>query len=64
MLLKRVSAWPSSGFVFASLPRVAVAVAALLCRFGFLEAMHMFRNLTRHMHARWLGDTENHNGDA
>ena len=31
---------------------------------AFWKSIHMFRNELRHMHARWLGDTENHNEDA
>ena len=31
---------------------------------AFWKPIHMFRNEMRHMHARWLGDTENQNGDA
>ena len=31
---------------------------------AFWKSIHTFRNEMRHMHARWLGDDENHNGDA
>ena len=31
---------------------------------AFWKSIHMFRNEMRHVHARWFGDTENHNGDA